>query len=137
MKKDNIDELKSLGSKKTDYLDTPSIDILETFPNQFAERNYEIKLEFHEFTSLCPKTGQPDFASIIVTYTPAERCLETKSLKLYFFSYRQQGAFMETTINSIFSDLVQKSAPKKMEVKGIFNSRGGIQNIVTCSLDEG
>ena len=120
-------DLKQLGSEKTDYhYEGPRMDILETFENQYPKRNYETEFHFPEFTSLCPKTGQPDFATIKIIYVADQKCIETKSLKLYLFAYRQYGSFMETITNKILEDLVNICDPRKMKVIGIFNPRGGI-----------
>jgi 7-cyano-7-deazaguanine reductase len=105
---------------------------LETFPNPRPERDFEIAMECPEFTCLCPRTGQPDFATIRIRYVPAELCLELKSLKLYLWSYRDEGAFHEAVINRILDDLVQACRPKSMTVLGDFNVRGGIHTTVTA-----
>jgi len=127
MKEDNTTELTQLGSNSTDYTyDNPSAEILECFENQNQKRDYVINFDFPEFTSLCPKTGQPDFASFKVEYIPKEKCLESKSVKLYFFSYRNNGNFMETITNQVLSDMVEVCDPKWMKVTGDFNARGGL-----------
>jgi len=119
-------DLKQLGVEETEYqLDEPSKDILETFENRYPKRKYNVQFIFPEFTSLCPKTGQPDFATIEVNYIPDKLCIESKSLKLYFFAYRGYGSFMETITNRILEDLVNICSPVWMEVKGRFNPRGG------------
>jgi 7-cyano-7-deazaguanine reductase len=119
--------LKQLGSRVTEYkYDVPLSSILETFPNKFRDEEYEVRLHFKEFTSLCPKTGQPDFAEIEIVYTPSAKCVETKSLKLYFFAYRNYGSFMETIVNKILRDLVESLDPIRCKVIGNFASRGGI-----------
>jgi 7-cyano-7-deazaguanine reductase len=105
--------------------------ILETFANPMPERDYTIHLEIPEFTCLCPKTGQPDFASIDVDYVPNLVCVELKSLKLYIWSYRNQGAFHEAVTNRILNDLVMISKPRFMRVTARFNVRGGIYTTVT------
>ena len=110
----------------------PSRD-LETFPNPRPERDYEIHMECPEFTCVCPKTGQPDFATIRIRYVPDKICLELKSLKLYLWSYRNEGAFHEAVINKILDDLVAAIAPRKMTVVGDFNVRGGIHTTVTAT----
>ena len=110
---------------------------LETFPNPKPERDYEINIECPEFTCVCPRTGQPDFATIRIRYVPAELCVELKSLKLYLWSYRNEGAFHEAVINRILDDLVQAVQPKAMTVVGDFNVRGGIHTTVTASHDAG
>jgi 7-cyano-7-deazaguanine reductase len=105
---------------------------LETFPNPRPERDFEIAMECPEFTCLCPRTGQPDFATIRIRYVPGELCIELKSLKLYLWSYRVEGAFHEAVINRILDDLVQACGPKAMTVVGDFNIRGGIHTTVTA-----
>jgi len=106
--------------------------ILETFSNPRPQRDYEINMECPEFTCVCPRTGQPDFANIRVRYVPAELCVELKSLKLYLWSYRNEGAFHEAVVNQILDDLVQAVRPKSMSVVGDFNVRGGIHTTVTA-----
>lgn len=106
---------------------------LDAFPNPRPGRDYEIRFECPEFTCLCPKTGQPDFATIRIRYTPAEHCVELKSLKLYLWSYRDQGAFHEAVTNKILDDLVAAVAPKSMVVEGDFYVRGGIGTVVEAS----
>jgi 7-cyano-7-deazaguanine reductase len=103
---------------------------LETFANPKPERDYEIRFECPEFTCLCPKTGQPDFATIRIRYTPAERCVELKSLKLYLWSYRDVGAFHEAVTNKILDDLVAATQPRAMTVEGDFLIRGGIHTVI-------
>ena len=105
---------------------------LETFPNPEPGRDYEIEFACPEFTCVCPKTGQPDFATIEIRYVPDELCVELKSLKLYLWSYREEGAFHEAVTNRILDDLVAAIAPRFIEVKGIFNVRGGIYTTVTA-----
>jgi 7-cyano-7-deazaguanine reductase len=105
---------------------------LETFPNPRPERDFEISMECAEFTCLCPRTGQPDFATIRIRYVPAQLCVELKSLKLYLWSYRNEGAFHEAVINTILDDLVQACRPRTMTVIGDFNIRGGIHTTVTA-----
>ena len=106
--------------------------ILDAFPNPRPGRDYEIKFIFPEFTSMCPVTGQPDFATFTITYTPAERCVEMKSLKLYFLSFRNKGIFYEAVTNQILDDLVAVLEPERMEVVGDFAVRGGTKGVVTC-----
>lgn len=103
---------------------------LDSFPNPRPGRDYEIRFECPEFTCLCPKTGQPDFATIRIRYTPGERCVELKSLKLYLWSFRQEGHFHEAVTNQILDDLVQLIAPRRMSVEGDFLVRGGIHTVV-------
>ena len=104
---------------------TPSRTI-ETFPNPKPERDYVIRFETPEFTCLCPKTGQPDFAVIRVEYVPDQVCVELKSWKLYLWSYRNQGAFHEAVVNGILDDLVTAAHPRRARIEGDFNVRGGI-----------
>jgi 7-cyano-7-deazaguanine reductase len=99
---------------------------LDRFPNPNPERDYEIRFTCPEFTCLCPKTGQPDFATIHIRYVPDQHCVELKSLKLYLWSYRDEGAFHEAVTNRILDDLVAVTAPRFMEVRGEFWVRGGI-----------
>ena len=106
---------------------------LETFPNPNPERDYEVRFECPEFTCLCPKTGQPDFATIRIRYTPDRRCVELKSLKLYLWSFRDEGAFHEAVVNRILDDLVALLAPRRMSVEGDFLVRGGIHTVVEAS----
>lgn len=106
---------------------------LDTFPNPRPGRAYEIRFDCPEFTCLCPKTGQPDFATIRIRYTPAERCVELKSLKLYLWSFRDKGAFHEAVTNQILDDLVAAVAPASMVVEGDFWVRGGIKTVVEAS----
>jgi 7-cyano-7-deazaguanine reductase len=103
---------------------------LETFANPRPGRDYEIRFEAPEFTCLCPKTGQPDFAVIRIAYVPRDLCVELKSLKLYLWSYRNEGGFHEAVTNAILDDLVAAVNPKRIEVEGDFNVRGGIHTRV-------
>ncbi len=106
--------------------------ILETFPNPNPRRPYEIVMEAPEFTCLCPLTGQPDFATIRIRYVPATRCVELKSLKLYLWSFRNEGAFHEKVTNEICDDLVRALRPRWIEVQGDFMVRGGIGTVITA-----
>ncbi|MEE8209633.1 MAG: preQ(1) synthase [bacterium] len=108
---------------------------IETFPNPTPERDYDIAFECPEFTCLCPLTGQPDFATIHITYVPDERCVELKSLKLYLWSYRDVGAFHEAVTNRILDDLVEVVGPRWMTVVGDFFVRGGIRTTVTATYE--
>jgi 7-cyano-7-deazaguanine reductase len=105
---------------------------LETFANQFPDREYEIEITCPEFTAVCPKTGQPDFGTILITYVPGATCIELKSLKLYLFDYRNRGIFYEHSINTILDDLVAACRPRRMTVVGQFTPRGGISSRVTA-----
>lgn len=130
---DDTSSLSKLGSTKTEYKTTgPCVEMLETFPNQYPGTNQIVRHECFEFTSLCPKTGQPDFAGIIIEFTPGTKCVETKSLKLYLFAFRNEGSFMETLTNKIADDLYQCMEPVWLKVTGKFNSRGGIATTVVA-----
>ena len=109
--------------------------ILEAFPNPRPERDYQIEFVFPEFTSVCPVTGQPDFATITLRYVPDRQCVEMKSLKLYFFAYRNKGIFYEAVVNTILDDLVDALAPRRMTVIGQFAVRGGTAGTVTAEHD--
>lgn len=105
---------------------------LETFPNQFPDRLYEIEIHCPEFTAVCPKTGQPDFGTIVITYVPSATCVELKSLKMYLQDYRTRGIFYEHVINVILDDLVAACSPRSMTVVGQFTPRGGISSKITA-----
>lgn len=106
---------------------------LETFENPKPQRDYEIRFECPEFTCVCPRTGQPDFATILVCYTPDQLCVELKSLKLYLWSFRNEGAFHEAVTNQILDDLVAAIKPRRITVEGDFMVRGGIHTVVVAS----
>jgi 7-cyano-7-deazaguanine reductase len=108
---------------------------LETFPNQFPTREYEVEITCPEFTAVCPKTGQPDFGSITIAYVPAGDCIELKSLKLYLFEFRDRGIFYEHAVNTILDDLVTACRPRRMTVVGQFNPRGGITTRISARFD--
>lgn len=125
----NNDELKGvshLGEAGTEYKFDYTPEVLETFMNKHRENDYFVKFNCPEFTSLCPKTGQPDFATIYISYVPEELMVESKSLKLYLFSFRNHGDFHEDCINIIMKDLIKLMDPKYIEVWGKFTPRGGI-----------
>lgn len=126
MKDEQTKDLTLLGNKNTHYGDTYNPGVLETFKNNYPGRPYFVKFNCPEFTSLCPITSQPDFASIYISYVPNERMVESKSLKLYLFSFRKHGAFHEDIVNAILEDLVRLMTPKYIEVWGKFLPRGGI-----------
>ena len=108
---------------------------LETFPNPNPGRDYEISFECPEFTCLCPRTGQPDFATMGIRYVPDRRCVELKSLKLYLWSFRDEGHFHEAVTNRILDDLVKATRPRRMTVVGDFYVRGGIHTVVTAAYE--
>ena len=109
--------------------------MLETFDNPRPERDYEIVIECPEFTSVCPKTGLPDFGEITIEYVPDKRCIELKSLKYYLVGYRNEGIFYEAVVNKILDDLVAACAPRSMSVEGEFTARGGISTTVTAEFE--
>ena len=117
--------LNALG-KKTKYADNYAPEVLETFQNKHPENDYWVQFNCPEFTTLCPITGQPDFAEIKIMYLPGERMVESKSLKLYLFSFRNHGDFHEDCVNIIMKDLIRLMDPKYIEVIGLFTPRGGI-----------
>ena len=124
--KDELEGVSLLGNQKTAYTYDYSPEILEKFPNKHPDNVYMVMLNCPEFTSLCPKTGQPDFAEIRINYIPDLFLVESKSLKLYLFSFRNHGDFHEDCANIIMKDLVTLLDPKYLEVEGIFTPRGGI-----------
>ena len=119
------DQLSLLG-RKTEYKQTYAPEVLEAFDNKHPDNDYWVRFNCPEFTSLCPITGQPDFAEIRISYLPAVKMVESKSLKLYLFSFRNHGAFHEDCVNIIMKDLIALMQPKYIEVTGIFTPRGGI-----------
>ena len=125
--------LTLLGNQHTNYPKDYDPTVLETFQNKHPEQDYFVKFNCPEFTSLCPITGQPDFASIYISYVPAEKMVESKSLKLYLFSFRNHGAFHEDCVNLIMNDLIQLMQPNYIEVWGKFLPRGGISIDPYCN----
>lgn len=123
---EKLESIKSLGSTKTDYPVDYDPSVLECFENEHRENDYVVTLYAYEFSSLCPKTGQPDFAKLYIKYIPNVKMVESKSLKLYLFSFRNHGDFHEDCINMIMKDLVKLMEPKYFEITGIFTPRGGI-----------
>lgn len=107
----------------------------ETFPNPTPDRDYEIAIRCPEFTSVCPKTGLPDFGEIVITYVPDERCIELKALKYYLIGFRDRGIFYEQATNQILDDLVAACSPRRMTVVGAFSVRGGISTEVTTTYE--
>ena len=116
-------------------VDAPSAEQLETFTNEFPGRDYAIEIVCPEFTSVCPRTGQPDFGTITFTYTPAGRCVELKSLKLYLQRYRNLGVFYESLVNRLLDDFVKACQPRRCRVVGAFTPRGGITTTVRCDYE--
>lgn len=123
---EEMKNLSLLGNKETNYIFEYQPQVLESFDNRHVENDYFIKFNCPEFTSLCPITAQPDFATIYISYIPDKLCVESKSLKLYLFSYRNHGDFHENCINTIGKDLVNLLDPRYLEVWGKFTPRGGI-----------
>jgi 7-cyano-7-deazaguanine reductase len=113
----------------------PAADQLETFPNPAVGRDYVIEIVCPEFTSVCPKTGQPDFGVITYTYTPDKSCVELKSLKLYLQKFRNQGIFYESVVNRLLDDFISACSPVRCKVLGAFTPRGGLTTSVTCIYD--
>lgn len=122
-----------LGNQNNIYPDNYAPEMLETFINKHPENDYFVKFNCPEFTSLCPITGQPDFANIIISYVPGEKMVESKSLKLYLFSFRNHGDFHEDCVNIIMKDLIKLMDPKYIEVWGKFTPRGGISIDPYCN----
>lgn len=118
--------LTLLGQRKTRYPESPDQARLEAFENRYAFRNYWVEFNCPEFTALCPMTGQPDFGHITIRYIPDQLCVESKSLKLYLFSFRNHGTFHEEVVNRIADDLVAAIHPREAVIRGVFNPRGGI-----------
>ena len=131
--KNRADENLKLLGKKTEYKSDYAPEVLETFVNRHMENDYFVKLNCPEFTSLCPLTGQPDFATIYISYIPDELMVESKSLKLYLFSFRNHGDFHEDCVNKIMKDLVSLMNPRYIEVWGKFTPRGGISIDPYCN----
>lgn len=123
----------TLLGNKTEYKKEYAPDVLESFVNKHPGRDYWVRFNCPEFTSLCPITGQPDFATIQIDYIPDVRMVESKSLKLYLFSFRNHGAFHEDCVNIIMNDLIALMAPKYIEVTGFFTPRGGISIYPYCN----
>ena len=126
----NTEGLKLLKKGEKNYPTKPDASILETFKNSNPQRDYWITFETSEFTSLCPITGQPDFATIKIEYIPNKLCVESKSLKLFLFSFRNEGSFYEDVTNRIFTDLTKVCKPRRLIVTGDFTARGGIRSSV-------
>lgn len=137
----SADNLRSLGAGATAYPTTYDPSVLEWFPNKSQRLDdgvdFTVELECPEFTALCPKTSQPDFAKIVITYAPDQRCVESKSLKLYLFSFRNHGSFHEEVVNTIGGDLVKLLEPRWLRVRGDFFPRGGISINPEFNYSEG
>lgn len=131
--RDEFEGLSLLGSQGTKYKTQYDPGILEAFDNKHPDNDYFVKFNCPEFTSLCPMTGQPDFATIYISYIPGKRMVESKSLKLYLFSFRNHGDFHEDCVNIIMKDLIRLMDPKYIEVWGKFTPRGGISIDPYCN----
>lgn len=131
-----LGSISLLGNNNTKYPTDYAPEVLETFPNKHPENDYFVKFNCPEFTSLCPITGQPDFAKIYISYIPGEKMVESKSLKLYLFSFRNHGDFHEDCINIIMKDLIRLMKPKYIEVWGKFLPRGGLSIDPYCNYGE-
>ncbi len=118
--------MRNKGAKNKPHITHTAVPILEVFPNPGPEREYEIEISCPEFTSVCPKTGQPDFGELLITYAPGKTCIELKSLKLYLQQFRNTGIFYEAATNRILNDLVKACAPRWMTVVSQWRPRGGI-----------
>lgn len=132
-KREGLEKLTLLGSQKTQYSFDYDPSLLEAVPNSHPDRDYFVKFNCPEFTSLCPKTGQPDFATIYISYIPDKLIVESKSLKLYLFSYRNHGDFHEDCVNLIMDDLIKLLDPRYIEVWGRFLPRGGLSIDPYCN----
>jgi len=128
--------LTLLGRSRQPYPATPATARLEVFPNPEPKRDYVIRFDCPEFTSICPVTGQPDFGHIVLEYVPEKFCVESKSLKLHLFSYRNHGAFAETIVNEILDAVVRACQPRRATVTGDFSPRGGIAIRVTANYPQ-
>ena len=131
--KEETGDITLLGNQNTKYSSDYAPEVLETFPNKHPGRDYFVKFNCPEFTSLCPITGQPDFATLYISYVPREIMVESKSLKLYLFSFRNHGDFHEDCVNIIMNDLIQLMEPAYIEVWGKFLPRGGISIDPYCN----
>ena len=109
---------------------------VDTFPNKYPDRDYTVTIRVPEYTSVCPITGNPDFGTITIEYVPDKLCLELKSLKLYFFGFRDRGVFYESLVNEVLDDLVRAVSPRRMTVTGDFTPRGGITSTVTAEYPQ-
>ena len=133
MSEDRLKNLTLLSKNESNYFSSPDDTKLECFDNQYSERDYWITFDCPEFTSLCPVTGQPDFGHIIIRYIPDKKCVESKSLKMYLFAFRNHNTFHEEVVNRVLSDLVAICEPREAQVIGDFRPRGGISLKIEAS----
>ena len=134
--KEEVAGVSHLGSQHTQYSDNYAPEVLETFVNKHPENDYVVTFDCPEFTTLCPITGQPDFGHIVISYIPRERMVESKSLKLYLFSFRNHGDFHEDCVNIIMKDLFALMEPRYIEVTGYFKPRGGISIVPFANMGD-
>jgi len=128
-----MDDLSLLKAGEKNYPDDPENAIIETFENRHQDLSYEVEFDCPEFTSMCPVTGQPDFAHIVIQYKPKQRCIESKALKLYLFSFRKTGMFHEHIVSTICKKLAAACDPEWLKVTGFMNARGGIAITVVAT----
>ncbi len=136
LEKKRLETLRSLKNSKTSVPGKPSASQLESFENSFSERDYVVEFVCPEFTSLCPVTGQPDFGKIVIRYVPDTRCIESKSLKLFLFAFRNHETFHEEAVNLILEAVQEACSPRRAEVEGEFHPRGGISIHVKAKIGE-
>lgn len=134
--KERFNTLTLLSASERNYPTSPEEARLETFTNLYADRDYLIEFDCPEYTSLCPVTGQPDFGHIIIRYVPDDKCIESKSLKLYLYSFRNSSTFHEESVNTILDAIVKACSPRRAEVIGRFRPRGGISINVKASYGD-
>lgn len=127
----------SLYEGRQDDIRTWQTPVIETFGNIYPDREYEIQMSITEFSCVCPKTGQPDFAQLHLTYVPDKVCIELKSFKEYLLAYRNKGIFHENVVNRVLDDLIRSISPRRARLEGVFNSRGGIQTTVVREYNAG
>ena len=134
--KERFNTLTLLSASERNYPTSPEEARLETFTNLYADRDYLIEFDCPEYTSLCPVTGQPDFGHIIIRYVPDDKCIESKSLKLYLYSFRNSSTFHEESVNTILDAIIKACSPRRAEVIGRFRPRGGISINVKASYGD-
>jgi len=132
-KQEQMKDLTLLGNKDTTYVTDYAPELLEAFENEYPDRDYVVKFTCPEFTTMCPMTNQPDFATVYISYIPDKKMIESKALKLYLFSYRNYGGFHEDSMNQIMDDIIKLIEPRYIEVLGAFNARGGIEIDPYCN----
>jgi len=128
--------IQNTYSDLQDHIRQLPMPTIETWQNQYSDKEYTIDITIGEFTAICPKTGLPDFAKIQISYVPDEQCVELKSLKEYMFAYREIGIFHEHVVNKILEDFVKDCKPKRVNIVGDFNIRGGVKTIVRAAYDQ-